>query len=323
MRVAVRVLSILLAKSIGVWCATGIYGAWFATKKTQREIENLKTIAGLKVENVNITTKDKFNISAWWVKNTNNPNGKAVMMFSGRGNNRMYNVSRAELYLRQGYSVLLPDLRGSGQSDGNCMTFGWEERKDVLACYDFLVEQDCESIGAHGHSQGAAAVIYACQYLPELEFVVMESCYYSIQSLRKNVLEYSNLPPIMGYSGYFFTQLAMPADLRKMRPCDFIQHCKSPTLLLAGDSEVIVKKHESIDLFQKCGAKFKNLYLFENARHENLLVRNPEVYSKLLTQFIKSVESDETVNAEDASISSSILNYINPSNYFYNDSNAA
>jgi alpha/beta superfamily hydrolase len=42
-------------------------------------------------------------------------------------------VRRAKFLYAAGYSTLLIDFQGTGESDGSAITFGWRERFDVLA----------------------------------------------------------------------------------------------------------------------------------------------------------------------------------------------
>ena len=65
---------------------------------------------------------------------------RAVVMVHGRGRNRVNSdfmeAAIAKILLAHGYSVLLFDLRGHGESGGTRYTLGLEEPRDILAAID-------------------------------------------------------------------------------------------------------------------------------------------------------------------------------------------
>ena len=67
-----------------------------------------------------------------------------------------------------GYSVLLFDLRSSGESEGDAVTFGFRERGDVQGAVRYLKERwdaDGENVGALGLSHGRSGSHHGrCRY---------------------------------------------------------------------------------------------------------------------------------------------------------------
>ena len=64
-------------------------------------------------------------------------------------------VRRAEFLRQAGYSTLLIDFQGTGESEGKAITFGWRERFDVLAAVNYLKAQSPnQRIGVIGVSPG-------------------------------------------------------------------------------------------------------------------------------------------------------------------------
>ncbi len=64
--------------------------------------------------------------------------GDAAVLLHGQGDNRMGMLGAAEMLLRQGYSVLLPDARAHGEADGTIATYGVLEADDVRLWVDSL-----------------------------------------------------------------------------------------------------------------------------------------------------------------------------------------
>ena len=128
-------------------------------------------IEGVNVQNLSIKTQDDVVVSSWFIENSKD---KAIILLSGIRGNRTQQLDRARFYLDQGYSVLLPDLRGTGETKGDFISFGWHERKDLNACYKKLKELGFSEIGANGQSLGAATIVYSSKEATNFDFVILD-----------------------------------------------------------------------------------------------------------------------------------------------------
>ena len=78
----------------------------------------------------------------------------------------------------EGYNVLLFDLRGHGQSEGDQISGGYFERWDVLGAYDYLVEEQGAApgkVGLLGYSMGGVTSILAAAEEPGIAAIVADS----------------------------------------------------------------------------------------------------------------------------------------------------
>lgn len=108
-----------------------------------------------------ITTPDNVTLRAWTI-HPHHPNGDAVLLLHGLGDNRVGMTGYAQLFLAHGFTVLLPDARAHGVSDGPLATFGLLERNDIHQWFDFLTALDHpRCIFALGESMGASQVLQA------------------------------------------------------------------------------------------------------------------------------------------------------------------
>jgi len=84
-------------------------------------------------------------------------------------------------FFSRGFSVLLPDMRGHGQSEGGYIGMGWHDRLDLLGWIGGIIAEDPEAeILLMGISMGGAAVMMtAGEPLPPNVKLVIEDCGYT------------------------------------------------------------------------------------------------------------------------------------------------
>lgn len=125
--------------------------------------------------NVSINTSDNAILNAWKIY-PHHPNGDAVLLLHGLGDNRIGMTGYAQLLVAHGFTVLLPDARAHGTSEGPLATFGLLERNDIHQWFDFLnVEDRPHCIFALGESMGAAQLLQSLDTRPHFCAVVAES----------------------------------------------------------------------------------------------------------------------------------------------------
>ena len=241
----------------------------FSTRANPEAIGEGSEYFEVALTDLQLQSKDGTQISAWYIQQSDKK--KAIILMSGLRGNRTAMVNRAKIYLEKGFTVLLPDLRGTGNSEPRLITFGWKERWDLHAAYDFLKTEGYTDIAVHGQSLGAATIVYGFQEITDYKFVVLESCYDNIDQALINRVERFHIPMFLFKALYFFTEWRIDATIDDLRPEDYLHLCKAPTLMMAGDSEIRVRKKETEKLFAKCGATKKELHFFKGAKHVNFL----------------------------------------------------
>jgi hypothetical protein len=152
--------------------------ALVATQKPRAAVEAADL--GRPYEAVTLLTTDGLQLSAWYVPSQN---GAAVIAFPGRSGP----VPHARMLARHGYGVLMLDMRGQGESDGDANAFGWESYKDLDAAIAWLetrpeIEQG--RIGGLGLSVGGELLLEAAARNPALLGVVAEGA--GLRSVRES-----------------------------------------------------------------------------------------------------------------------------------------
>jgi len=98
-----------------------------ARKPVDRGVSLDAVIGGSKarLQEVSIEAADGIVLQAWFFR-PDKANGDSVILLHGIADNRQGMLGFAELFLSHGYSVLLPDSRGQGES-GGIPTYGIRE----------------------------------------------------------------------------------------------------------------------------------------------------------------------------------------------------
>ncbi len=280
-------LSIFSLLGFIFWMGGSLLGSKIATRVHPVSIPSPEKYFSQTVENQTFKSFDHIEISSWYIPIDSSK--KAIILLNGIGGNRLGVVSRAKFYLENGFNVLTPDLRGTGSSGGDIISFGWNERYDLLACVDFLKEKGMEKIAVHGMSLGAATIVYSFQEKPKYDFVVLESCYDNITNALKNRVDKYPIPSFAFYPMTKFTEMRVEASSEDLSPEKFIGLNKSPMFILAGDSEIRVKKTETEKLFSKCNSITKHLHFFKKARHEDFMIRYEEDWKREMKKWLSKI----------------------------------
>jgi pimeloyl-ACP methyl ester carboxylesterase len=118
--------------------------------------------------------QDNIYLSGWYIPSKNHA---AIILLHGFGGNRLDMRSRAEVLARHGYGVLLYDLRGHGESQGDVRAFGWEDVRDVHIALQFLSnreEVNANRIGILGFSIGGQIAIRATAEYEQIKALIAD-----------------------------------------------------------------------------------------------------------------------------------------------------
>ena len=192
-----------------------------------------------------------------------------------------------------GFSVLMIDLRGHGQSAESRFTFGRLERRDVLSAIDFLLERGHQpgKIGLIGTSMGAASVIGAAAEDQAVGAVATDSLFAEIYPVVKGMwVEKSGLPMIFLYPTMWMFSIQNGYDLASARPIDEIGQIAPRPLLMIHcqvDTDVPVEHFQRLQQ----AAPWAETWLVQECRHAEIYEFVPQEYNqKMVTFFTEGLQ---------------------------------
>jgi pimeloyl-ACP methyl ester carboxylesterase len=132
----------------------------------------------VRAEPVEFSASDGVLLRGWLLRR--GPQDPPVVLCHDLGTSRGSLVGMAIALHKAGFTVLLFDFRGHGDSDGSRTTLGVLEKRDVLGAVEFLSGPegtDATRVGLYGVGMGAHAAVLAAADLRQVKVLVLDSLY--------------------------------------------------------------------------------------------------------------------------------------------------
>jgi fermentation-respiration switch protein FrsA (DUF1100 family) len=199
---------------------------------------------------------------------------------------RWYNGNRPEdiyaMLAKHGYGVLAWDFRAHGQSGGDTCSLGYYEQLDVEAALDYALNQsDVEHIGAWGGSMGAATVILTAAKHPEIEAVVSDSAFPSLEDVMRLNTPIKIMQPYV----LFFGEQLSGAKINQVRPVDEIGKISPRAVFIIDGWDGSAVAMNSPYRFLDAAGEPKQLWVEEGVPHLTMYTNDPTGYEKRVIGF--------------------------------------
>ena len=216
LRWALLALVILAVGYLGV----GLLVATQLTVPYRQTVERALAGGDLDFSEVSFESSDGLDLEGWWIP-ADDPS-RAVVLVHGLDASKSspYVLETASIYSRAGYGVLMFDLRGHGESEGERTSLGYQEVRDVQGALGWLKDRgfDPEEVVLHGWSMGAATVV-RCAPGTDVAAVVEEAGYADLPLLLRDQLpEASGLPAFFNPGIFLTAKLFLDFDPWGVRP---------------------------------------------------------------------------------------------------------
>lgn len=231
-------------------------------------------------------------LKGWWIPSASEARAPAladepqnvatsvnvILYLGGRGGNRSYHLPRIEGFHQLGFSVLMADYRGYGDSD-----FGPPSEatvyQDAASAWHYLTDirgLAPEQILIYGESLGGAIALDLALQHPEAGGLVMQSTFTSMTDVAKQV----------GFFRFFPLKALVTqrfASLEKIKRLDV------PILLLHGTNDQVVP-YEMSQVLYEAAPEPKNLFLIPEGSHFQIYKPGKLSYLKAIERFLAQIE---------------------------------
>jgi len=250
----------------------------------------------LPVEEVTfLSRKDEVTISGWWLPQEKSD--RVFILVHGRSAGKKALVRYAQLFYSRGFSLLLIDLRGHGDSSSAPTTYGDRERYDVMGAVDWLSTKgigEDDVIGIFGLSMGATAAYLAAIELNQererlVDIIIFDS---GIPDIPETITY--NSRKSLGPLGAFFAPPAMAisevigkADFEAASPINHPADLMIPILFVMHTNDWLIPYEDQYRFFEAyTGDKFS--LIFNDLGHIRGHIEKREEYEAGLGLFLST-----------------------------------
>lgn len=237
-----------------------------------------------------ITSSDSLRLHAFFAENQNSNHRFAIVChgYSSKASHMSY---FAKMFYDRGFSVLVPDARAHGESEGNVRGMGYTERRDIILWINEILKFDSNAeIVLYGVSMGGATVLMTSgeSDLPKNVKAVVSDCAYTsvYDEIGVQVKRYTSLPPFpIVDSASVISEIRGGYSFRDASCVDAVKRSITPTLFIHGSADGFVPFYMLDELYSSAVCEKEKLVI-EGAGHAASVSVDSETYWEKVFEFI-------------------------------------
>ncbi len=259
------------------------------TKKQEELVEWIEKAGA----NLYINSSDKEHLKLHAKVMINENSNKWVVLVHGYSSSYKNATEQCEVFYKKGYNVLMPDLRGHGDSQGNYISMGIKDCIDLADwCNLIVTEHKDANIVLWGISMGASTVMntIGLEKTPRnnIKCVIEDSGFtsayeevaYKLQKSKKIPKE-----PTLTLVNLYFT-LKLGFGLNDFKPIEMIKNSKIPMIFIHGESDTYVPYY-MLDLLYDSYQGTKERVSVKGATHGKARTILRDEYYSIIFDFIE------------------------------------
>jgi alpha-beta hydrolase superfamily lysophospholipase len=242
---------------------------------------------GLTAEAAEFQSGDGLTLRGWYIPAEDSV--KTIIVCSGANGSLDADVHVAPWLHEAGFNVLLFNWRAHGQSEGEVVTLGFNERYDLIAAVQFAKAQGAERVGVLGFSMGGTVAIDTAAVYEDINAIVADSPFVTIVSaLAGGLIErgwHKDLAYGLARLQLVTACLRTQLNLFEIDVAPWIKRiAPRPLLLMFGEQDVIVPRAESDLAFARAGES-REIWRVPEAAHRTLQLQQPDEYRRRILEF--------------------------------------
>jgi pimeloyl-ACP methyl ester carboxylesterase len=282
--------AILGLVAVLIYLALGSYIALKLTAPDPMPPRTGPAAYALAFESPRIRSKDGIELASWFIPRQGSD--RAVVMVHGLWTCRSCEFDVRFLQLAShlhdsGYNLLMIDLRKHGESQGDHVTFGQNERWDVLAAVDWLEQRGFTKIGVLGASLGAVSAVEAAsepQNGQEIRALVLDSPFADFtQTLDNAFTMETHLPNQLLPGAMLMMRVWVGVDLYAIRPAQELPKIRAPIMLIYGLQDKYISAGQMEEMEK--ARPDAQVWVVSDAGHTRIYNAHEEEYVARVSQF--------------------------------------
>jgi uncharacterized protein len=234
-------------------------------------------------------------VAGWWVPK--DPSAPAVILVEGGlgCKNSIAALTPAGMLWRNGFNVLLIDLRDTGDStyeDGRS-AIGNEEYQDVLGAWDWLVKAkgyNPGKIGVFANSLGGATALYAFSEEPSVAALFLQSTFGNLQEVLATELQRNGYPTFLVPGAILMGRVIGGDNLVAHNPLDAIRKAGSRPVYIVhtrADTRIDIGQSEQLAAAAQAAGVNVTTWFPENGEHVQTPAVYPQEFERRLVGFFR------------------------------------
>lgn len=200
-----------------------------------------------------------------------------------------------DYFYKNGFTLVMPDHRGCGESEGKFLGYGTHESKDTMIWLDYAKKRFPElDVFLLGVSMGAATVLMMSSMVsPKAVKGIIADCAYTSV---KDEFEYQvktafHFPtrPLLDICNIYCKKLC-GYGFQDAQPIAHVKKANVPVLFIHGKADDFVPFYMEKQLYDACSSE-KEYIAVDGAVHARSYYTNPAQYEKAMNSFIKKYSS--------------------------------
>jgi len=286
-------LALILVVAIAILGISGFLG-YSMTKVERVPVAEDPALLGLKYEDVSFSSRDdELTLRGWYLPIQDSE--QVIIMVHGAEQHRadpsVKMLDIASGLVEYGYNVLMFDLRGHGESDGNRMSAGYYEKRDLLGAVDYVKGRGFERIGMLGFSVGAATALMATAEDDDIDAVIADSSFADLKDMMEpEFAKRTKFPKFFLPTLLFVVKIMYGVDFNAIKPVELISEiAPRPILFIHGELDETVPLEHAYRLQQASQNPQNELWVVPETGHVSSYVNYPEEYMNRITTFFDGV----------------------------------
>ncbi len=242
-------------------------------------------------EKIYVCSHDNLKLVATFVKNENDNHNYAIIIHGySKRKEDVYDI--AYEYFLKNFSVLVPDLRAHGESEGKYIGMGWLDKEDLKVWINKIVSKDKDAkIFLHGISMGASAAMMLSgdNFSENIKGIIEDSGFTSVSDIFISELETRFHFPSFAILDFMtlVTYLHAGYNIKEASCTSQVSKAKIPILIIHGSDD----NFTPLDMAYKIqnASKSKNMLVIYGAGHTTSRFLEPEKYYSTVWNFINSL----------------------------------
>jgi fermentation-respiration switch protein FrsA (DUF1100 family) len=242
-------------------------------------------------EEIEIKSKDGLKLKGVFIENFKD-NKKVMIIVHGYTVVHVYALQFVNMFLKEGFNVLLIDQRSHGKSEGKYATYGYHEKYDLDLWVSWVRQRIGKDavIGLHGQSMGGGTVLEYAGINKYVRFIIADCPYSDMRKLMKHQFNKLNHIPMIPFIYLVNMRLKRLAkfSIKDVSPINAIKDKEIPIFFIHGSEDDYVPTHMSKDMY-KVKKGYKKLLIVEGAVHANAYSTDKELYEREVHNFLEDV----------------------------------